>query len=89
VKLRRLDRDANAEATRRLRDEEQAELAESAERAALALLREHRRWLAVLALALLEQEVLEREDIDRLLAGLPRTAPARTAGAEPGIAAAD
>jgi cell division protease FtsH len=89
VKLRRLDRDASAEATRRLRDEEQAELAESAERAALTLLRGHRRWLDALATALLEREVLERPDIDRLLADLPRSAAARPAGAEPGIAAAD
>jgi len=76
VKLRRMDGagGASAEATLRLRDEEQADLADGAYRAALALLERHRRWLDALAEALLEQEVLERGDIDRLLAELPRAA---------------
>jgi cell division protease FtsH len=88
VKLRRVDgAGAPAEATLRLRDEEQHELADGAYRAALALLRDHRRWLDALAEALLEQEVLERADIDRVLAALPRAAGSSAAG-EPGIAAA-
>jgi cell division protease FtsH len=87
VKLQRLERDASAEATRRLRDEEQADLADAAERAAMTLLRDHRRWLDALAEALLEQEVLERADVDRLLADLPRPA-AGDAGHAPGVAAA-
>src|SRR5215212_6571708 len=61
-----------AEATLRLRDEEQHDLADGAYRAASGLLRGHRRWLEALAEALLEQEVLERADIDRVLANLPR-----------------
>jgi cell division protease FtsH len=88
VKLRRIDGDHAAEATLRLRDEEQADLADGAYRAALGLLRDHRRWLDALADALLEREVLERADIDRVLAELPR--PAAPAGiGEIGIAAAD
>ena len=87
VKLRRLDGDHDAEATRQLRDEEQAELAERAYRAALELLRRHRRWLDALATALLDQEVLERADIDRVLADLPR--PKAPGAGELGVAAAD
>jgi len=72
VKLRRVDGAApSAEATLRLRDEEQHELADGAYRRALGLLEEHRRWLDALADALLESEVLERADIDRVLAMLP------------------
>jgi cell division protease FtsH len=87
VTLRRVDGGAAAEATLRLRDEEQHDLADGAYRGALTLLREHRRWLDALANALLEHEVLERADIDRLLADLPRPSAAAPA-AEPGIAAA-
>jgi cell division protease FtsH len=88
VTLRRIDGDHAAEATLRLRDEEQADLADGAYRAALGLLRDNRRWLDALAAALLEQEVLERADIDRVLVGLPRPAAAAGIG-EVGIAAAD
>jgi cell division protease FtsH len=86
VKLRRIDGDHAAEATLRMRDEEQADLADGAYRTALGLLSGHRRWLDVLADALLEQEVLERADIDRVLAGLPR--PASGSSGELGVAAA-
>ncbi len=72
VTLRRVHGGESAEATLRLRDEEQADLADGAYRAALGLLRGHRRHLDALADALLEQEVLERADIDRVLADLPR-----------------
>jgi len=88
VKLRRIDGDHAAEATLRLRDEEQADLADGAYRAALGLLRAHRRWLDALADALLEQEVLERADIDRVLADLPRS-DAAAGSDELGVAAAD
>jgi cell division protease FtsH len=73
VKLRRAagGPGAAAEATLRLRDEEQADLADGAYRRALELLRAHRESLDALAGALLEREVLEREDIDRVLAMLP------------------
>jgi ATP-dependent Zn protease len=86
VKLRRIDGDHAAEATLRMRDEEQADLADGAYRTALGLLSGHRRWLDALADALLEQEVLERADIDRVLAGLPR--PASGSSGELGVAAA-
>ncbi|HEX5145774.1 MAG TPA: AAA family ATPase [Conexibacter sp.] len=86
VKLRRVEGGVTAEATLRLRDEEQADLADGAYRAALALLRDHRRQLDALAEALLEREVLERADIDRVLADLPR--PVGGGGAQLGVAAA-
>jgi len=87
VTLRRVEGGSAAELTQRLRDEEQHDLADGAYRAALALLRQHRRQLDALADALLEREVLERADIDRVLADLPRPAddPPQS---EPGIAAA-
>jgi cell division protease FtsH len=87
VKLRRVDRGSTAEATLRLRDEEQADLADGAYRTALGLLRDHRRWLDVLADALLDREVLERADIDRLLADFPRPDAGGTGTL--GVAAAD
>jgi cell division protease FtsH len=89
VKLRLHDASPGAEMTRRLRDEEAHDLAERAERTAAALLREHRRWLDALAAELLEREVLERADIDRVLAGLtPPVVPRGGAGTQLGIAAA-
>ncbi len=88
VQLRRADgAGPAAEATLRLRDEEQHDLADGAYRRALELLGEHRRWLNALADALLEQEVLERADIDRVLAELPR--PAVGGAGQLGVAAAD
>ncbi len=87
VKLRRADGGRPAEATLRIRDEEQADLADGAYRTAMGLLRDHRRWLDVLADALLDREVLERADIDRLLADLPRPDAGGTGTL--GVAAAD
>jgi cell division protease FtsH len=86
VKLRRVEHGTAAEATLRLRDEEQADLADGAYRAALGLLRGHRPHLDALAEALLEHEVLERADIDRVLADLPR--PAGAPSGDVGVAAA-
>ena len=57
-----------SDATRRSIDEEQQFIADQAHRRALALLSEHRPLLDALAGQLLEREVLEREDIDRLVA---------------------
>jgi cell division protease FtsH len=89
VKLRRVDGGGRAaEATLRLRDEEQADLADGAYRTALSLLRDHRRWLDALAEALLEHEVLERADIDRVLAELPRAAVAGAGDSSTALAAA-
>jgi cell division protease FtsH len=57
---------------RRIRDEEQQELAFAAERAARELITAHRERLDRLAEALLEREVLERKDIDQIMGGVPR-----------------
>jgi cell division protease FtsH len=58
--------------TRELRDEEQQHLTDEAKRAATRLLVDHRDKLDELATALLRNEVLERADIDRIMAGTPR-----------------
>jgi cell division protease FtsH len=55
-----------SDATRRMVDEEQQEIADVAHRRAMHLISENRELLEALALTLLDQEVLEREDIDRL-----------------------
>jgi cell division protease FtsH len=64
--------DDNSEQFRRVRDEEQQELAFEAQRAAQELVRGRRDKLEELALALLEREVLERADIDVIMRGVPR-----------------
>jgi cell division protease FtsH len=58
--------------TRELRDEEQQHLADEAKRAAGRLISEHRDKLDEMATALLRNEVLERADIDRIMAGTQR-----------------
>jgi cell division protease FtsH len=58
--------------TRELRDEEQQHLADEARRTAVRLCVEHRETLDELAHALLANEVLERPDIERIMAGTPR-----------------
>ena len=57
-----------ADATRRLVDEEQQFIADQAHRRALAMVDEHRGLLEALAARLLDNEVLERGDIDVLVA---------------------
>ena len=84
----RVNSEMLSESTRRVRDEEVRELADEAFRAALELLRGHRAQLDKLAAALLSDEVLEREEIDRIMAGTPVTAPDRRAGVHLGLAAA-
>jgi cell division protease FtsH len=64
--------DTGSEQFRRVRDEEQAELAFEAQRAANELLTSQRAKLEEFAQALLEHEVLERTDIDRIMDGVPR-----------------
>jgi cell division protease FtsH len=66
------DGDADSEQFRRVRDEEQQELAFEASRAAHELLSGHRDKLEEFATALLEHEVLERADIERIMDGVPR-----------------
>jgi cell division protease FtsH len=65
-----LDQQSLSEITRRIRDEEQQELAFEAERMAVELISRHRDRLEAFAQALLEREVLERPDIDRIMDGV-------------------
>ena len=58
--------------TRRIRDEEEQELAFEAHRHAQELITEHRATLERFAQELLENEVLERPQIDRIMDGVPR-----------------
>ncbi len=71
---------SDSEQFRRIRDEEQQELAFEAQRAAHELLTGQRAKLEEFAVALLEREVLERDDIDVIMAGVPRMQ--RSAGAQ-------
>jgi cell division protease FtsH len=61
-----------SERTLRLRDEERQDLIEEARRAAQKLIVAHRHLLDALAEELLEGEVLDRESIERIMAGVPR-----------------
>jgi cell division protease FtsH len=63
-----------SDATRRLVDDEQQHLTDLAWRRALGLIVEHRRLLDALAATLLDQEVLERDDIERIVGESPREA---------------
>jgi cell division protease FtsH len=83
----RVPADGLSETTRRVNDEEVRELANQAFRGALALVSSHRAQLDELASTLLENEVLERPDIDRIMRDVPRVTPERRPGAELGLAA--
>jgi cell division protease FtsH len=61
-----------SETTLRIRDEERHDLIEEARRAAQRLIVAHRLQLDALARELLEHEVLERDAIERIMAGVPR-----------------
>ena len=61
-----------SETTLRIRDEERQDLIEEGRRAALKMILGHRRQLDELARELLEHEVLDRDAIDRIMAGTPR-----------------
>jgi cell division protease FtsH len=63
---------AVSDRTRQMRDEEQQHLADEALRMALRLVREHREQLDALAHALLRNEVLLREDIERIMEGVAK-----------------
>ena len=77
---------AVSDRTRELRDAEQQHLADEAMRRAVGLLTSHREHLDQLALALLRQEVLEREDIERIMADV--ATPRRIAAGHLWVAAA-
>jgi cell division protease FtsH len=84
----RIAADGLSEATRRVRDEEVRELADEAFRAATALLDSHRLQLDEMAATLLAKEVIERQDVDRIMAGVPTARPERRPAARLGLAAA-
>jgi cell division protease FtsH len=63
---------AVSDRTRELRDSEQQHLADEAMRRAFRLIVEHREQLDALAAGLLRNEVLERDDIDRVMVGVAR-----------------
>jgi cell division protease FtsH len=63
---------ALSDLTRRIRDEEQRELAFEAHRGAWDLITAHRELLDRIAAELLENETLERGEIDRIMEGVPR-----------------
>jgi cell division protease FtsH len=66
------DQAALSDFTRRIRDEEQRELAFEAHRTAWELIDAHRELLDQIATELLEKETLDRAQIDRIMAGVPR-----------------
>jgi cell division protease FtsH len=78
---------AVSDRTRELRDAEQQHLADEAMRRAVKLLTSHRAQLNELANALLRQEVLEREDIERIMAGVDT--PRKIAAGHLWVAAAE
>jgi cell division protease FtsH len=65
--------DELSDMTRRIRDQEQTELADEAQRAAHDLIVRHRDKVDQLAETLLSNEVLERPEIDRIMGGLSAT----------------
>ena len=69
-----------SETTLRIRDEERQDLIEEARRAARKIISGHRRQLDALAKKLLEDEVLERDGIESIMAGVPRMERAPGAG---------
>jgi cell division protease FtsH len=61
-----------SETTLRIRDEERQDLIEQGRREATKLIVAHRALLDALAAELLENEVLERDSIERIMQGVPR-----------------
>jgi cell division protease FtsH len=77
----RADNYALSEATKRLRDEEQASLTDGAYEEALRLLRKHRAPLDRIAAALLEKETLVREELQELVEDVePESRASETVG---------
>lgn len=68
----RADNYALSERTKQVRDEEQARLTDLAFEEALRLLLKHRHALDTVAGALLEKETLNRDELEALLAEIPR-----------------
>ena len=83
----RADNYALSEETKRLRDEEQARLTDSAYEEALRLLQKHRAPLDRIALALLEKETLVREEVLALIADVEPESRASEAVGVPRVVA--
>src|SRR5436305_66365 len=66
----RADNYALSEETKRLRDQEQARLTDAAYEAAIRLLQKHRAALDRIALALLDKETLDKDELAGLLEGI-------------------
>jgi cell division protease FtsH len=91
VKSRRMPVDdySLSDATRRVVDEEQAHITEAAYRQSLALVVENRPLLEVFAERLLEREVLERGDIDDIIATHRPARVAHLPAGQPQVAASE
>ncbi len=74
--------------TRRQRDSEVRELADHALRAATAILDQHRPQLDEIAATLLVKEVIERDDLERIMRPVPGSRSARAGGGRLELAAA-
>src|SRR5579862_8311496 len=85
----RADNYALSEATKRLRDEEQASLTDGAYEEALRLLRKHRVPLDRIAAALLEKETLVREELLELVADVEAESRASETVGVPQVVASD
>jgi cell division protease FtsH len=77
-----------SDATLRSSDHEVRELADEALRAASSILDQHRPQLDELAATLLAKEVVERDDIRRVMNGVKAATPARGSSSRIGLAAA-
>src|SRR5947207_11253829 len=84
----RADNYALSEATKSLRDQEQARLTDSAYAEAVRLLQKHRVWLDRLAGLLLEKETLVRDEVVELLAGVESESRASESVGVPQVVAA-
>jgi ATP-dependent Zn protease len=77
----RADNYALSEETKRHRDEEQARLTDEAFEEALRLLQKHRPALDRIALALLDKETLDKDELGELLKGVePESRSSETVG---------
>jgi cell division protease FtsH len=78
-----------SEDTLRIQDGERRDLADAAYRAARSLIQIHHAQLDDLAQTLLRREMLERADIDRVMAGVRSLPDRRARQGELGVAAAE
>jgi cell division protease FtsH len=88
LKSLRLAGHTHSESAQRVQDAEVRDLADEAYRAAMDVLARHRAQLDALADALLTNETLERQDLERILEGIPAARPDRRPSVHLGLAAA-